>query len=82
VDYCQAQDFDTSVATYIDGNELYASSCNFPGSWQTDNFLYFMSVADTAELSFVFSWQSAGNSFAGTGFAWQLDNMYGITGFS
>jgi hypothetical protein len=28
-----------------------------------------MSVADTAELSFVFSWQSAGNSFAGTGFA-------------
>jgi hypothetical protein len=36
--YCQAQDFDTSIAAYIDGTELYASSCNFPGSWQTDNF--------------------------------------------
>ncbi|KAE9364257.1 hypothetical protein N431DRAFT_473854 [Stipitochalara longipes BDJ] len=39
--WCQAQNYYTSIAAYIDGNELYASSCNFPGSWQTDNLLYF-----------------------------------------
>jgi len=80
--YCQAEDFDTSVSAYLDGNELYASSCNFPGSWQTDNLLYSTSVAATAQLTIVISWQSAGNSFAGTGFTWQLDNVYGINGFS
>jgi hypothetical protein len=32
-------------------------------------------------VTIVMSWQTAGNSFRGAGFTWQVDNVYVLNGY-